>query len=64
VRLRVDGDRRTLSVEHDGLGIDRAVVDEPETLGMRLIEALSRQIDGSLEVESEPRRGTRFALRF
>ena len=55
---------RELSVEDDGIGMPAERPDDERrtSLGLRIIEVLSRQLDGA--VEHQPCSGTRVALRF
>lgn len=55
---------RELSVEDDGVGIPagRANEGNGNSLGLRIVEVLTRQLDGSLEYQ--PCSGTRVVLRF
>ncbi|HYE49219.1 MAG TPA: histidine kinase dimerization/phosphoacceptor domain -containing protein [Azospirillaceae bacterium] len=50
-----------LAVMDDGRGMGPR---RPGSSGLRLVEALARQIGGALDLASEPGRGTRLALRF
>jgi PAS domain S-box-containing protein len=61
---RVQGDELTLSCQDNGVGLpDGFDWRSTLTLGLRIVNILSRQIDGRLTVESSPS-GTRFELRF
>lgn len=55
---------RELSVEDDGVGIPSERADEPSgnSLGLRIVEVLTHQLDGTLR--REPCSGTRMVLRF
>ena len=61
---RVQGDRLALSCQDNGVGLPEGFDwRNTPTLGLRIVNILSRQIDGELAVESSPA-GTRFELRF
>ena len=61
---RVQGDELTLSCQDNGVGLpDGFDWRNTPTLGLRIVNILSRQIDGELTVESSPA-GARFELRF
>ncbi len=55
--------RLLLSVEDDGAGV-AAWPPARAGLGTAIVEALSRQLGGKLEVRSEPGRGSRFSVDF
>jgi PAS domain S-box-containing protein len=63
VDLKRTGNRVTLAVTDTGKGLPPGFsVERAETLGMRLVSALVRQIDGTLEVDSKGR--TAFNIMF
>lgn len=52
-----------LEVRDDGVGLDAVVdLDQPETLGLRLVRSLAEQMDAELRVERG--QGTAYSLRF
>lgn len=51
-----------LTVEDDGIGMISPAQSEANSLGIRIMRVLTRQIDGRLE--QQPRSGTRFVLTF
>ena len=54
-----------LIVEDDGVGLTPKPSDQPsKSLGVRIINILTRQLDGSLKNEPGPNSGTRFVLSF
>lgn len=61
----VEGNEVTLSVQDNGAGLPRNFdLEQTSTLGMQLIKTLAKQLNGSLEVRSEPQQGTRVRLTF
>lgn len=65
IRLRFtqDADGYHLAVADDGVGIKKDRSDaQPPSLGLRVVEALTRQIDGDLTVRHNG--GARFEIRF
>jgi two-component sensor histidine kinase len=53
----------TIVVEDDGVGMPPSVDFERSTgFGLRLVQALSQQLDGSIRIERD--KGTRFVLEF
>jgi two-component system, NarL family, sensor kinase len=62
LRLRADGGGVTLTVADDGIGFDvadLAAAPADGRLGLLLLDDLVRKAGGSLEIASEPLRGTR-----
>ncbi|QJT10697.1 sensor histidine kinase [Oceanidesulfovibrio marinus] len=59
-------DRRVeLVVEDDGVGLPESFsLQSPETLGFRLIHALTYQLRGDVSFESKPGKGMRCSIRF
>jgi len=63
VRFRREQDQYVLLVCDDGIGVPPASGSEkPETLGMRVVEALVRQLGGAYQTERQ--QGTAFTVRF
>ena len=61
--IRAEGPECVLQVEDDGIGIPASVsINEPTTLGLQLVKALSPQLDGTLEFTIG--KGTLARLRF
>ncbi|MGB3777800.1 MAG: histidine kinase dimerization/phosphoacceptor domain -containing protein [Tunicatimonas sp.] len=61
----VEGDRVSLVVRDNGEGLpDNFDLEQASTLGMQLVKTLTKQLDGQLEVHSEPQRGTSVRLTF
>ena len=55
------GERMQIQVTDDGIGLSRKPDEAArQSLGLRLIDTLVRQLDGSLSIETNP--GTRFTL--
>ena len=53
-----------LVVSDDGVGIKEKIdLENHKTLGLRLINLLTRQLKGKLEVD-QPERGLRFSIKF
>lgn len=58
------GDRVRLDVQDDGVGIPEEVsLDNPDSLGLKLIHTLAMQLEGEANFRSNDR-GTRFSLEF
>jgi len=52
IRMTADGERYTLSVRDNGVGIAPGVdLDNPATLGLQLVDALAGQLGGKLEFD-------------
>lgn len=63
VELKTTGDRLTVAVSDDGVGLPSGFDStQSPTLGMELIHSLARQLKAEIQVSSE--NGTRFALMF
>jgi len=59
----VDGKNYELVVKDDGIGIPGNLnMEKPETLGLKLIDSLVKQIDGTMEINSG--KGTEFVIKF
>ena len=59
----VDGKNYELVVKDDGIGIPGNLnMEKPETLGLKLIDLLVKQIDGTMEINSG--KGTEFVIKF
>lgn len=57
----LDDGRMQFVVADDGIGLDASPADaEKKSLGLRLVDTLTAQLDGSLSVQSE--HGTRFSI--
>jgi PAS domain S-box-containing protein len=63
IALRADGREVVLEVADNGVGFPSDLdVNSPGTLGLRLVDILVDQLDGSIELD--PRGKTRFEIRF
>jgi two-component sensor histidine kinase len=64
IKLRTDGkDQVTLTVSDDGIGLPHGMdLDHTDSLGLRLVNVLVDQVDGTLKVQSGD--GTQFKLTF
>jgi len=64
VAVRLEGGARTilLEVQDDGLGFD-PLAEYPGHLGLRTMQERTARLGGTLELESEPGRGTRLRAR-
>jgi two-component sensor histidine kinase len=61
----VAGDRVSLVVQDNGEGLPGNFdLEQAGTLGMQLVKTLTKQLNGQLEVHSEPRHGTSVRLTF
>ena len=59
----VDGKNYELVVKDDRIGIPGNLnMEKPETLGLKLIDSLVKQIDGTMEINSG--KGTEFVIKF
>ncbi len=65
IRLSAEGDDCQLVVVDNGCGLpDGLNIEEACSLGLRLVGMLTRQLHGTLEVQSAPGQGTLFAVSF
>jgi len=64
IKLTSECDRRlTLTVQDNGIGLPEGFESEnPKTLGFQLIQALTEQLEGELDIK--PDQGTQFTIRF
>ncbi|MEQ8995883.1 MAG: two-component regulator propeller domain-containing protein [Coleofasciculus sp. B1-GNL1-01] len=64
IKLTSECDRRlTLTVQDNGIGLPKGFEPEnPKTLGFQLIQALTEQLEGELDIK--PDQGTQFTIRF
>jgi PAS domain S-box-containing protein len=63
VTVKQDGGACTLTVADNGMGLPAGMdLENPETLGLRLVKMLSQQINGAIELDRT--HGTTFRLRF
>ncbi len=62
VRVRGQGDRLTLRVVDDGLGFDPSTPAAPDSFGLRGLRSLVAEAGGTLDVTSNPSRGTTVLL--
>ena len=63
VKLEAENDKIILTVADNGIGLpDNIKLDEPETLGLTLIKALSDQLNGTLNIKTGD--GTEFRFTF
>jgi two-component sensor histidine kinase len=64
IKLTSECDRRlTLTVQDNGIGLPEGFEPEnPKTLGFQLIQALTEQLEGELDIK--PDQGTQFTIRF
>ncbi len=54
-----------LIVKDDGIGVTEGVdIKKSDSLGIQLVTLLSRQLNGSIEVNTAPDKGTRFTITF
>jgi two-component sensor histidine kinase len=52
-----------LGVQDDGIGLPKEVrLDDPQTLGLKLVDVLTEQLEGKLQVRRS--RGTEFSVTF
>ena len=54
----------TLKIEDNGIGFDISSVNKENSIGLDLIEGLTEQINGNLNVESYQNKGTIFIITF
>ncbi len=65
VHLKKKRRNYTLSVSDNGLGLPEGFgADEPFSLGMDLVRTLTEQLNGKLQIESEPGHGAVFTIHF
>ena len=65
VELSAQGDGYRLVVADNGVGLPEGLnIEEIRSLGLRLVEMLTRQLHGSFEIKSAPGQGTRFGVTF
>jgi two-component sensor histidine kinase len=64
IKLKQDGDDITLKIKDDGAGLPGDVeFDNPHSLGLKLIDTLSKQLSGTAEFRNA-NPGTEFILQF
>ena len=61
VALSLDGDEIAFEIRDDGAGFD--VATTPRGMGLQIVQDRVDALEGTLEVTSEPGRGTRIAVR-
>jgi two-component sensor histidine kinase len=65
VALRREGEHYLLRIEDNGVGLPRDIdLKKVESLGLQLVETLSTQIGGTIDITSVPGRGTAFTITF
>ncbi len=65
VALRREGEQYLLRIEDNGVGLPRDIdLKKVESLGLQLVETLSTQIGGTIDITSVPGRGTAFTIMF
>lgn len=65
VSLKNDGENIHFTVSDNGVGLPEAFnIDEQTSLGMTLLKAFARQVNGRLEYESNNGKGTYFSVHF
>lgn len=64
IKLTSECDRRLMiTVQDNGIGLPKGFEPEnPKTLGFQLIQALTEQLEGELDIKPDP--GTQFTIRF
>jgi two-component system, sensor histidine kinase PdtaS len=63
ISMRQTGERITLIIADDGIGVDPAIIDkETNSLGMKLLKGLTEDIDGDITITNE--NGTTISIRF
>lgn len=58
VRVAREGDEIVLSVRDDGLGFDAGAARKPQSLGLIGLRERAQLLEGTVRIESAPRRGT------
>ncbi len=65
IELSAQGDDCRLVVADNGAGLPEGLnIDQARSLGLRLVEMLTRQLHGTFEVKSAPGQGTFFSVSF
>ncbi|CAN5904176.1 hypothetical protein BH11BAC7_BH11BAC7_04420 [soil metagenome] len=64
VSMSCSDEKCTLSIADDGAGMDETAANAKNTLGLRLVKGLVRQLRGELQSESSPENGTTFRIIF
>lgn len=65
LQLQPGDEDNLLCITDDGVGLPPDVVlGESQTLGFQLLPMLAEQLQGRLELESQPQQGTRFVVHF
>jgi two-component sensor histidine kinase len=64
VQMHCKNEKCELAVMDNGVGIDETMAKEKNTLGLRLVHGLARQLRGQLQTESSPLKGTTFRIIF
>jgi signal transduction histidine kinase len=62
IRLVIDGDRRTLTIEDDGRGFDPSAASRPGHHGLENLRARAHRLGGDLAIESTQGWGTRVTV--
>jgi two-component sensor histidine kinase len=64
VSMTRDGDQCTLIVADDGIGMSEPLTAARETLGLRLVQGLTRQLRGTVQFSGAPGKGTSCCIIF
>ena len=65
VRSFRDGKDHVIVVEDDGVGFDTEILKDSERVGLKAVKnRLEYQLSGTLDLESEPGKGTKVTIRF
>lgn len=62
IRLTVDNQRVQMTVTDDGDGFDTTIIDKRKGLGLNTMKDRIRQINGNLDIKSQPGNGTSYTL--
>ena len=62
IRLTVDKQRVQMTVTDDGDGFDTTIIDKRKGLGLNTMKDRIRQINGNLDIKSQPGNGTSYTL--
>ena len=64
IEVAVEGDSARLEITDDGAGLRHDWRQKSKSIGLKLIELMARQIEGSFEIAARPEGGTKVVVRW